>query len=76
VFAAGAASETSWRQRLIASGAGAVISSFSFALTLGAEGGAWAGSWGLRAVFFFFPLVFGAAWLSEQLPRWMKSPRS
>jgi hypothetical protein len=73
VFAAAAASETEGRQRLIASGIGAVIAAFPFALVLGLEGGGWAAAWGLRAVFFFFPLVFGSAYLAEQLPKWLKS---
>jgi len=72
-FAAAAAAETEGRQRLIASGIGALIAAFAFALVLESEGGAWAAAWVLRAVFFFFPLVFGAAFLSEQLPRWLKS---
>jgi len=73
VFAASAAADSEGRQRLIASGLGAVIVAFSFALVLAVEGGGWAAAWVLRAVFFFFPLVFGAAFLSEQLPKWLKS---
>ncbi|HYV49000.1 MAG TPA: hypothetical protein VFA20_29270 [Myxococcaceae bacterium] len=73
VFAAAAAAETEGRQRLIASGIGAVIAAFAFALVLGLEGGGWAVAWALRAVFFFFPLVFGTAYLGEQLPKWLKS---
>lgn len=73
VFAAAAAFETEGRQRLIASGIGAVIAAFPFALVVGLEGGGWAAAWGLRAVFFFFPLVFGSAYLAEQLPKWLKS---
>lgn len=75
VFAAAAASETDGRQRLIASGIGAVIAAFAFALVFGADGGGWAAAWALRALLYFFPLIFGAAWLSEQVPRWLKTSR-
>lgn len=73
VFAVGAASEVSGTQRLIAAGIGALVASFVFAIPVGLDGGAWAAAWAIRAVFYFFPLVFGAGWLSENLPRWLKA---
>lgn len=75
VFAAAGASEVEGRRRLIATGIGAVISAFAFALVFGVSGGGWAVAWLLRALLYFFPLIFGAAWLMEQVPRWLKAPR-
>jgi hypothetical protein len=73
VFAVGAAAEVSGTQRLIAAGIGALVASLVFAIPAGLDGAAWAASWAIRAVFYFFPLVFGASWLSENVPRWLKA---